>query len=217
MLKQHNIQISLSCVNRRMRKLVLQEIIVALKKHTNEEPRYSLCFDNSRRELHLHRRIVSAKAGSWLTVSQAGLVLQLESYRADLREEARTEAESSSGRDWWSLITAGGPAEQRRRQVTIKTCQQLERLERLQEERYDHLRLLKVCLEGQEGLIRGYCQHDYKPISDYLAHLPPSLRCLEIAPGLLYLVSSYQNDLMGNGAIFTAITRTCPLLDTLHM
>lgn len=33
----------------------------------------------------------------------------------------------------------------------------------------------------------------------------------------LHLVSSYQNDLMGNGAIFTAMTRQCPLLDTLHM
>ena len=126
----------------------------------------------------------------------------------------------SSAWDWWSLIMGGETVTAQptpHTTLTIKTCQELERLERNKEERYDHLRLLKVCLEGQEGLIRGYCQHDYKPISEYLAHLPPSLRSLEISPGLLYLVSSYQNDLMGNGAIFTAISRTCPLLDTLHM
>ena len=171
----------------------------------------------SRRELHLHTRIVSARETAGLTVCQAGLVLQLERYRAELREEGGAGGENSIAWDWWSLLTAGLSTDQRRRQVTIRTCEELERLESLQGERYDQLRLLKVCLEGQEGLIRGYCQHDYKPISEYLSHLPPSLRSLEIAPGLLYLVSSYQNDLMGNGAIFTAISRTCPLLDTLHM
>ena len=171
----------------------------------------------SREELHLHRRIVSA--GALLTVDQAGPVLQLERDRAVLRTDER-EVVDSPAWDWWSLITGGETAtarQSRHTTVTIRTCQDLARLERLQEERYDQLRLLKVCLEGQEGLIRGYCQHDYKPISEYLAHLPPSLRSLEISPGLLYLVSSYQNDLMGNGAIFTAISRTCPLLDTLHM
>ena len=177
-----------------------------------------MCVDDvlCREEVHLHRRIVSAREGNLLTVDQPGPVLQLESYRAALRGEARSGAESPAW-DWWSLLTAGLSTDQRRRQVTIRTCEELERLESLQGERYDQLRLLKVCLEGQEGLIRGYCQHDYKPISEYLSHLPPSLRSLEIAPGLLYLVSSYQNDLMGNGAIFTAISRTCPLLDTLHM
>ena len=181
-----------------------------------------MCVDDvvCREEVHLHRRIVSAREGNLLTVAQPGPVLQLESYRAALRGEARSGAESPAW-DWWSLITGGETVTAKQSlqhtTVTIKTCQDLERLVRLQEERYDHLRLLKVCLEGQEGLIRGYCQHDYKPISEYLAHLPPSLRCLEIAPGLLYLVSSYQSDLMGNGAIFTAINRTCPLLDTVHM
>ena len=28
---------------------------------------------------------------------------------------------------------------------------------------------------------------------------------------------SYQNDIIGNGAIFTAISKQCPLLDTLHL
>ena len=179
-----------------------------------------MCTDGMvRKEVHLHNRIVSAKDGGLLTDRQAGPVLQLASYWAGLRGQTRPVADTPSW-DWWTLIMGGDPvpAEQvRSGTVIIKTCEELERLERLQEERYDHLRLLKVCLEGQEGLIRGYCQHDYRPISEYLAHLPPSLRHLEISPGLLYLVSSYQNDLMGNGAIFTAISRTCPLLDTLHM
>ena len=66
-------------------------------------------------------------------------------------------------------------------------------------------------------MIRGYCQHDYRPIKEYIAYFPPSLRKLEIVTKVLHLVSSYQNDLMGNGAIFTAIIKKCPLLDTLHM
>ena len=52
------------------------------------------------------------------------------------------------------------------RVVTINSCQELEKLESLQDSHYDKLKLLRVCLEGQEGLIRGYCQHDFKPIRE---------------------------------------------------
>ena len=156
-----------------------------------------------------------AREAGLLSLSNSGLVLQLESYRAAIREEPR--APSSPGWDWWTLISCRVESRQTPHQVTIKTCEELGRLETLHETKYDRLKLDEVCLEGQEGLIRGYCQHDYKPITEYLVHLPASLRSLEISSGLLYLVSSYQNDLMGNGAIFASISRTCPLLDTLHM
>ena len=164
---------------------------------------------------------MAARAGGLLTPSQCGPLLQLESDRAGLRERPRTQ-EATCDWDWWTLIMGCDPIpfqaeSQAERMVTINTCEELVRLESLQDTRYDKLKLVRVCLEGQEGLIRGYCQHDYKPISEYLAHLPPSLRSIEICPGLLYLVSSYQNDLMGNGAIFASISRICPLLDTLHM
>ena len=68
---------------------------------------------------------------------------------------------------WWGVITGlDNTHSHAERVVTINTCQELERLESLQNIQYDKLKLLRVCLEGQEGLIRGYCQHDYKPIRE---------------------------------------------------
>ena len=43
----------------------------------------------------------------------------------------------------------------------------------------DKLTLIRICMEGQEGLIRGYCQHDYRPITEYIQFFPRSLRMLE--------------------------------------
>ena len=47
----------------------------------------------------------------------------------------------------------------------------------------------------------------YRPIKEYIVYLPPSLHKLEFVTKALHLVSSYQNDLMENGAIFTAIVK----------
>lgn len=56
-----------------------------------------------------------------------------------------------------------------------------------------------------------------RPIKGYIELLPPSLRHLQFTTKALHLVSSYQNDLMANGAIFMAIIKQCPLLDSVDM
>ena len=66
------------------------------------------------------------------------------------------------------------------RQLTITACEELELLaEREEDCCTDKLTLIRICMEGQEGLIRGYCQHDYRPITEYIQFFPRSLRMLE--------------------------------------
>ena len=43
--------------------------------------------------------------------------------------------------------------------------------------------------EGQEGVIKGYCHHDCRPIKDYIDCLPASLRQLQFVTKALRLVS----------------------------
>ena len=66
------------------------------------------------------------------------------------------------------------------RQLTITACEELELLaEREEDCSTDKLTLIRICMEGQEGLIRGYCQHDYRPVTEYIQFFPRSLRMLE--------------------------------------
>ena len=80
----------------------------------------------------------------------------------------------------------------------VNSCDELEDLAKWQANMYHKLKLVKVCfgkitklffgafecnidvLEGQEGLIKGYCYHDYRPFQQYIKYIPESLRQLEI-------------------------------------
>jgi len=135
-----------------------------------------------------------------------GLVLQLEYQRV-----GGAKADSSRALSFWDTYWTQKKEEPGLRTVT--TCQELHKLKEYQDQSYTKLKLVKVCLEGQEGVIKGYCHHDCRPIKGYIELLPPSLRHLQFTTKALHLVSSYQNDLMANGAIFMAIIKQCPLLD----
>merc|ERR1719458_323754 len=155
-------------------------------------------------------RLQSAQRQNFLSTEQVGLVLQLEHQRV-----GGYEANQNKSVSFWDSYWAAPRQEPGLR--VVSTCQELHKLKEFQSQTYTKLKLVKVCLEGQEGVIKGYCHHDCRPIKGYIDCLPPSLRQLQFVTKALRLVSSYQNDLMANGAIFTAIIKQCPFLDSLDM
>ena len=60
---------------------------------------------------------------------------------------------------------------------------------RLKPERIIPKEVNVLTAEGQEGVIKGYCHHDCRPIKDYIDCLPTSLRQLQFVTKALRLVS----------------------------
>ena len=93
----------------------------------------------------------------------------------------------------------------------VQQCEKLKLLENTRNKRYMELRLENVCLADNQGLVKGLCLHNNKPLSSFITCLPPSLRRLEWTNEIVYLMTTYQADLFGYSNVFAGIY-FCPKL-----